>query len=165
MARPGLASSTPAAACLVPSVEGGWGGETAYGSQQGLRRLIVSGGLAGWGGGHRCPSWSLCSHLRCPLCFSPLPLSYFMSGSLLFISLSLAGIGICLFLPGSLSYRQFCSISVSQSHPPLASVTQTYCLSLGVLTSACLSSPRLPPEQYFSNHRSQHFEINLVKSI
>lgn len=72
---------------------------------------------------------------------------------------------ICLALPGSLSYRQFHPISVSKSHHPLASVTQTYCLPSGVLTSACLFPPGFPLEPYCSNHRSQQFGVNLVKSI
>ena len=138
----------------------------AYGSRLGWCRLIMSGGLARWGGGHGCPPQSLYSH------YSLLPASppyrslpECPAASSLSLSLPSCVSAICLALPGSLSYRQFHPISVSKSHHPLASVTQTYCLPSGVLTSACLFPPGFPLEPYCSNHRSQQFGVNLVKSI
>lgn len=67
---------------LAGTLECGWGGEVACGSQQALYVLFMSAGLAGWGGGLGCPSWFLSSCPHCPLCFSPLLLYVRLSLSL-----------------------------------------------------------------------------------
>lgn len=109
-ARPGLAPWHAAAARLAPLAVLGWRSLWSVGGMGGGIWLLRSGGLAGWGGGHRSPSRSLSqtrSVLSASLSFL-LSLTLYLSLFSLFLSLS----GCVQHLPASPCVSVSCAVSL-----------------------------------------------------